>query len=516
MKTTLTLLKSSLVVALVMTFSLIAQAQSKGSGNLVRQDRSLSPFTEIEAGSAFEIILEQGEPQTVAVETDDNYLESIETSIRNNRLVIESKGIRNPTALKVYIKVPDITLLKLDGAARLDSKGELKATNLEIEASGASKATLTLDAQLLKSDISGASKVTLKGKATSHDVDVSGAAYLEALKLATQSTTASVSGAARARIYAVSELVAEISGAGSISYYDQPDVKKISKPGSYRLQFQNPENPDTESSKGVLSTTESGDSTLINIGDIKVEVIEGNPTKVTIGNNELEVDDEGNVDFKRNKKDRFDGHWGGVDLGVNGYVNSKGTFDMPEGYGFLDLQMEKSLNVAINFWEQNFNLIGNQFGLTTGLGIDWNNYRFDKNVFIGRDENGITGGFGEENGISYFKSKLVITHINLPLILEFQTNSLSKKNSFHIGGGLMAGLKIGSHTKIVYDDGNKQKDKYRDSKGFDINPFKFDLIARIGWGKINLYANYSLTTLFKDNHGPELYPFAAGISLSSW
>jgi hypothetical protein len=517
MKTTLTLRKSALIAVLIMASGLTTQAQSKGSGNLIKQDRVVSAFTEIEAGSAFEIILEQGEPITVSVETDDNYLESIITSTNNNRLVIKSSGIRNPTAMRVYIKIPVLTALELDGAARIDSKGELKVTNLGLEASGASKVNLNIDAEMLKSDISGASKVTLRGKAISHDTDVSGAASLEALKLVTQTTAASVSGAARARIYAISELNAEISGAGSVSYYDQPSLKKISKPGSYELRFDNPKQPAAEDTENVLSTTESGDSTLINIGDIKVEVIEGSPTRVKIGNNELEVDDEGNVDFKRNRKDRFDGHWGGFDLGVNGYLNSNRGFDMPEGYEFLDLRMEKSINVAINFWEQNFNLIGNQFGLTTGLGLEWNNYRFDNNVKIIRDEEiGIDAIRMNEEGTGYLKSKMVVNYLNLPILLEYQTNRFSKKNSFHIGGGLMTGLRIGTHTKMVYDDGSKQKDKDRDSKGYDINPFKFALMARIGWGKINLFANYSLNGMFKDNRGPELYPFAAGITLASW
>jgi hypothetical protein len=173
--------------------------------------------------------------------------------------------------------------------------------------------------------------------------------------------------------------------------------------------------------------------------------------------------------------------------------------------------------VAINFWEQNFNLIGNQFGLTTGLGLEWNNYRFDNNVKIIRDEEiGIDAIRMNEEGTGYLKSKMVVNYLNLPILLEYQTNRFSKKNSFHIGGGLMTGLRIGTHTKMVYDDGSKQKDKDRDSKGYDINPFKFALMARIGWGKINLFANYSLNGMFKDNRGPELYPFAAGITLASW
>jgi hypothetical protein len=36
--------------------------------------------------------------------------------------------------------------------------------------------------------------------------------------------------------------------------------------------------------------------------------------------------------------------------------------------------------LAVNIFEQNFNLIEENFGLTTGLGIEWNNYRLNDNV----------------------------------------------------------------------------------------------------------------------------------------
>ena len=217
MKTTLTLQKSAMLAILILTLSLHANAQSKGSGNLVKQDRQLAPFTEIEAGSAFQIMLVQGEPALITVETDDNYQDKIQTIVENNRLIISSDGLKNPTAMKVYIRIPDIRVIELEGAARLDTEGEIKISDLSIEASGASKAKMELDVQALKSEISGAAKVTLKGKAASHVSDISGAAFLEAMELSTQTSNINVSGAAKARVYAISELKTEVSGAGSLT-----------------------------------------------------------------------------------------------------------------------------------------------------------------------------------------------------------------------------------------------------------------------------------------------------------
>ncbi|MFH1118429.1 MAG: DUF2807 domain-containing protein [Bacteroidota bacterium] len=517
MKSILKLQKPVLLALLIMTSGLSLSAQTRGSGNLVKQDRTLAPFTEIEAGSAFEILLTQGEPAQVTVETDDNYLDKVQTIVENNRLVITSDGLKNPTAMKVFIKTPGVKLIELDGAARLNTEGEIKISDLVIIASGASKANMELDVQALKSEISGAARLKLKGKAARHLTTISGAAFLEAMELFTQTTEADVSGAAKAKVYAISELKADISGAGSLTYFDDSETPKINEPGTYSFQFENPETPDAKDMEDVVSTTEYGDSTLINIGDIELKVFEGDNTTIKIGDRELEVDEEGNVDFKRDKSDRFDGHWGGFDMGINGYLNKDMAFDIPEDYSFLELRYEKSINVALNIYEQNFNLIGKNFGLTTGLGFEWNNYRFDNNVLLVRDTLGfVDGEFLDTDGINYTKSKLVVNYLTLPVLLEYQTNRFANKNSFHISAGILAGLRIGSHSKIAYNDGAKQKDKYNDKKDYDINPFKLDLTARIGWGKVNLYANYSLTTLFKDNRGPDLYPFAAGITLTSW
>ena len=86
-----------------------------------------------------------------------------------------------------------------------------------------------------------------------------------------------------------------------------------------------------------------------------------------------------------------------------------------------------------------------------------------------------------------------------------------KSNSFHVSGGVVGGVRIASHTKIICN-GAKSK-----SKGdFYINPFKVDAIAKIGWGVINLYGTYSLTEMFRHDKGPVVYPFEVGITLAGF
>lgn len=513
----LNLLRTKLTaIAILALAAITATAQQTGSGRLVKQEREVPGFTEIEVGNTFIVKLSQGEVCKVFVETENILQDKVETVVEGERLHIRSMGMRNPSALRIFIEAPEIGKLDVNTAAQLESTGTINGSSLEIVATGASKVKLDVNAESLKTDVSGAARVDLSGVAQAHTINATGAANIRALSLRTISTLATVSGASQARVFATELINADISGAGTLYYYDKGKLNKISGIGISKII---PEEAGSEAPEEVTTGiyAGSGDSTLVKIGNIEISVKEGGSTKVIIGDTALEVDDDGNVNFDRKKRQsRFDGHWGGVEIGVNGYVNNSGNFDLPDEYEFLDLRMGKSINFKLNFLEQNFNLIRNKFGLTTGLGFEWKNFRFADDVVLKKFDNTLINENDLfPNDVSYTKSKLVVNYLTLPLLVEYQTNKFSKKNSFHIGGGIETGIRIGSHTKNAFqDDGRKKKSK--DPGDYYINPMKYELTARIGWGKINLYANYSLNTLFKSNRAPELYPFTMGITLAGW
>lgn len=102
--------------------------------------------------------------------------------------------------------------------------------------------------------------------------------------------------------------------------------------------------------------------------------------------------------------------------------------------------------------------------------------------------------------------------VNVPLMLELQTRSHSEFSKFHLAAGVNLGVRLSSHTKQVYKLDGK-KDKVKTHEDFYINPFRYDLQARMGWGKINFFASYSLNSLFRDGKGPEVYPFSIGLRI---
>jgi hypothetical protein len=506
---------TTIVLLIVLALSCItatAQRNVKGNKDVTTIEYIVDDFSAIDVGAAFKITLTEADEPLVIIETDANLHDQISLRVKDGKLYIGSKGMTNPTKLDVQIFYTELVSVSVGGAASLQSSGPIETEELVLDVSGAAKATLAVDVEQLISNVSGASKVSLQGSADTHITEVSGAANLHAVSLLTETTRARVSGAGKARITATDKIDSDVSGAGRLEYFDGTSMVSVGKEGQFSIEIDEDIHADSLGYIDVISS-ETSDSVRIKVGNVEIEVYDGENTRVKVGSGQLEVDDSGKVQIKKDKKKaRFNGHWAGFNLGINGYMTPDNELDMPQDYAFLDLRYEKSINVQLNLFEQNFNLIGNKLGLVTGLGFEWYNYRFDNQVKLDHTTDEIA--VVENPGKEYSKSKLNVRYLNIPLILELQSNPKSNVNSFHIGAGVIGGVRVGSHTKNVYETNKTQKEKVRDD--FHLNPFKADATVRIGWGKLNLYGNYSLLTLFRDNRGPELYPFSAGITLLSF
>ncbi|HSN50047.1 MAG TPA: hypothetical protein VLR52_02370 [Bacteroidales bacterium] len=266
-------------------------------------------------------------------------------------------------------------------------------------------------------------------------------------------------------------------------------------------------------------------------GGIKVEKINDDSTVVYISNNPWHGKSKGKHHWPWNRA-KYNGHWAGVELGWNGFVNKDFNMDFPSNEKYLDLKWARSMVVNLNPIELNLNLIKNHFGLTSGLGLTFNNYYFTNSTFLVGDSSSIVGYNVVDNDgkdADLRVNKLMVAWLTLPVMFEYQTNSGMRMNSFHIGVGVVGGVRICSYTKQSYYARNTTyylegigksfevgKKPLRNHDEYHLNPFKLDATARIGWSFLNFWGTYSLTTMFQKNEGPELYPYTVGITLAGW
>lgn len=465
------------------------------------------PFTRIEVGSMLHIYLVPSDTHKVVIEpkqaVDDNKLE---ISVDNGKLEFEAgwnlrKSDIDPEDVNISISYVELESISAGGVAQIKTKGgpiTTKMLNLKLE--GASETHMDVAVEELNTEISGAAKLKIRGKATHHQLDASGAANVKGYDLDTKSTHADVSGAAMAYVKATDKLTGSIKGVAQLQYEEEAEFTDINKSKSMEKIVER-----------EVSRRYYDDSVRVKVGKFDIEVIDSDTTHIKLGRSHIKIDEKGNVDIGREKEEReFDGHWTGFGIGVNGYLTDDNSLTIPEPYKEMDLTYEKSINVQLNVFEQSFNLIRERFGLVTGLGLQWNNYRFDNNVVL-EDEPDFLAFTSPDPTRNYEKSKLVVNYLTLPLFLEYQTNSDNDISSFHLSAGAVGALRIGAHSKNIIG-GSKSKQR----TDFHLSPFSADAMVRIGWGKINLYAAYGLLPLFKEDEGPELYPFRIGITLTDF
>lgn len=266
---------------------------------------------------------------------------------------------------------------------------------------------------------------------------------------------------------------------------------------------------------------DKNDTTRIVIGKKEIQIVDGDKgtdIKVKDKKNEEYRENEGNNDNNewKHSKSRskhsggFKGHWRGLDLGLNNYLSSDKSFTLKSEDEYMSLRTSRSINVNLNMLQHSFGLIGNQFGLITGLGFEFYNYFFEHNNTIEENELGVIVS-KPMDPIHLDKTKLSMTYLTVPLLFEFQfPGQLTNSKRLRISGGVLGGLKLRSHTKYVYEDNGTQKRKTWDD--FNLRSLRYGFTGRVGYRHLNLYVNYYPVSLFEKNKGPELYPISVGLS----
>ncbi len=247
-----------------------------------KETRNVSTFTKISFRVPGKLYLKQGSPQKVEIEGKKDVLEKIETEVDGDRLVIGKEGKwmdwswgDNDDKVNVYITVKDIEGLSVSGSGDLIGQGKIASSELDLNVSGSG--SLQLEAIVngdLEADVSGSGEIVLKGSSRNYNSDVSGSGRIDmdvaisdkasfsvsgsgkiqaagtanevktnisgsgkvlAANLETNKCDVRISGSGDVEINVKSELDANISGSGSVSYKGNPNHVNSHSSGSGKV-----------------------------------------------------------------------------------------------------------------------------------------------------------------------------------------------------------------------------------------------------------------------------------------
>jgi hypothetical protein len=276
--------------------------------------------------------------------------------------------------------------------------------------------------------------------------------------------------------------------------------------------------------KNAVTVVDGMGKTNVKVGDnsVNVDAFDNDTVKIRLGRRTIVFVDGWSgsyVDFDTLDDDEFEkwtghrpkfkGHWAFFEMGVNSFANVSYAGFPDENW--MDLNHNKSYEVNFNFLQYSIGLQKkrNTIGLVTGLGLNWNDYRFSNKNTVVNDNGTTTPEYLTNDNLK--KTKLNTLYLQAPLMLEFQIPVNKSRKRIYFSGGVIGGLRLGSHTKVKYGG---TKDKNRDD--FNISPFRYGTTARIGYKGINLYATYYFTPFYESGRGPEMYPFTIGLGLINW
>lgn len=221
-----------------------------------REIRKVSSFNKLEVGGSLDYIIEQGDENSVTIESKGIDPEKIITEVKGDvlQVYLEEGNYRNVRGT-VYITYQNLEGINKSGSGNLRSKsdlsapefkfsksgsgntiseGNIRAEELSIDVSGSGSVTVaSLDAKDFDLSMSGSGDVEVdSGTVSNFSIRKSGSGEVNASGVKSNVCSVHMSGSGDVKISADKSIEARMSGSGSILYKGDAMVNRIEHSGS--------------------------------------------------------------------------------------------------------------------------------------------------------------------------------------------------------------------------------------------------------------------------------------------
>ena len=197
----------------------------QGSGKIITEKRVVSEFNKIHLEGSGNVVLTQGEKQSLIIKTDDNIIPHIGIDVSGKKLAISHRRHHlRPTTFEVNITVKNMEGVAISGSGDISGKGRFVTDAFYAEISGSGDVDLDVETGNLVSIISGSGSIHLSGKAEDYTLSISGSGKINAFDVEAKHVSVKISGSGDCRVYATESLEAMISGSGDVYYKGRPQI----------------------------------------------------------------------------------------------------------------------------------------------------------------------------------------------------------------------------------------------------------------------------------------------------
>lgn len=230
-----------------------------GNGQVVEEQRQVSPFGRVETTGSFDVNIVESGMTSVVLRGESNLLSLIVTESDGETLHLslrDGASMSTTAPITISVSTPSLEGLGTSGSGDVTVRGfssttfsaessgsgalslEVRAVELDLECSGSGATSAEgLVARRVELDLSGSGDVTLEGAAQTLEVESSGSGDVEAQSFIARDTDLDLSGSGSVRVQTQAELSGRISGSGDATITGNPRYRDVDSSGSGRFQF---------------------------------------------------------------------------------------------------------------------------------------------------------------------------------------------------------------------------------------------------------------------------------------
>lgn len=225
----------SVMIAFTFILGSCNKESVKPSSNITTENRNITGFNALDVSDAMDVEVVFGTTEGVIVEANSNLHQYILTDVVAGRLKIRMKNnvrIKSGATIKIYVSAMYLDGVDISGASRVEFTNSLVTTYLDLDISGASTFQGGVQLSDISADLSGASNVEIWGVATEASMDLSGASRLGDESLVIDNLDIDLSGASRATLTVNGVMNISASGASSLDYYGTGLINNLETSGA--------------------------------------------------------------------------------------------------------------------------------------------------------------------------------------------------------------------------------------------------------------------------------------------
>ncbi len=246
MKKSNIILISAFVVVLIAMLALMLSVRSfisssiiKGDGNITEQFREIDNFDKIKIRGNYKVHFTQDSIIELRLTTDSNLHEFIETSVKNNELLIESrKSIMSGKDILLELSNVYISHVEVSASAHFTTVNELNIPELKLFANAGARIDITGFFENLSAVQNAGSRIILRGKADNLKLESNAGGSIDAYDMEAGYANVEANAGAIVNVNA-SELEAKASAGGTVNYTGNPVIFGISTSAGGNIRVRN-------------------------------------------------------------------------------------------------------------------------------------------------------------------------------------------------------------------------------------------------------------------------------------